>query len=340
VTEVMPEQLPRPAEPEAGKLVRFSGNPILRAVRDHAWESRYVFNPGAIRLDGKVYIAYRACGDDEVSSIGLALSSDGLRIDERLTNPVLKPQEEWEKRGCEDPRLTLIEGRIHMLYTAYSSIAAQIALASMDLDDFLSYRWDRWERCGLAFPGFEDKDATLFPVKFDGRFVMYHRIEPSIWISTSKYIGCPWPREDHRILVGPGAGMSWDGFKIGGGSQPIKTRYGWLLIYHGVDHAFVYRLGVLLVALDDPGTVLYRSPNPILEPEESYELGEPGRYVPNVVFTCGAVPATDKQVLDDDDEVVVYYGAADTVACAARAKVSDLIPDEVRQGRNHVGFQP
>jgi predicted GH43/DUF377 family glycosyl hydrolase len=168
---------------------------------------------------------------------------------------------------------------------------------------------------------------------------MYHRIEPSIWISTSKYIGCPWPREDHRILVGPGAGMAWDGFKIGGGSQPIKTRYGWLLIYHGVDHSFVYRLGVLLVALDDPGMVLYRSPNPILEPEESYELGEPGRYVPNVVFTCGAVPATDKQVLDDDDEVIVYYGASDTVACAACQKISDLIPEGVRKGRNHAGFR-
>ena len=128
--------------------------------------------------------------------------------------------------------------------------------------------------------------------------------------------------------------MSWDGFKIGGGSQPIKTKYGWLLIYHAVDQSFVYRLGVLLVALDDPGRLLYRSPNPVLEPKESYEIGERGCYVPNVVFTCGAVPIVDKEVLEDDDEVLVYYGAADTAACVATAKVSDLIPEEIRQGRN------
>lgn len=334
VREVLPEQPPCPTGPEAGKLKRFSGNPILRAIPEHPWESKYVFNPGAIGLDGKIYILYRACGEDEVSSIGLAISSDGLYIEERLEGPVFKPEDWWERKGCEDPRLVPIGDRIYMLYTAYSTVAAQVALASISVEDFLNRRWDMWRRHGLAFPSFEDKDATLFPQKFDGRYVMYHRIEPSIWVSSSGRLDCPWPREDHRILIGPGAGMAWDGFKIGGGSQPIKTKYGWLVIYHGVDQSFVYRLGVLLVELDDPGRVLYRSPNPILEPEETYELGEEGRYVPNVVFNCGAVPRVDKEVLDDDDEVLVYYGAADTVVGVGMAKVSDLIPEEIRHGRN------
>jgi len=338
VQEVMPEQLPRPAEPEAGKLSRFAENPIIKAIAEHQWESKYVFNPGAIRLNGKVYILYRACGEDEISRIGLAISSDGLHIEERLDSPIFEPVEDWEKKGCEDPRLVLIGERIHMLYTAYSSVAAQIACASIRLKDFLNHRWSRWEKRGLAFPGFEDKDGTLFPQMFNGRYVMYHRIEPSIWISFSERLDCPWPREDHRILVGPGAGMSWNGYKIGGGSQPIKTKYGWLLIYHGVDHSWVYRLGVLLVGLDDPGRLLYRSPNPVLEPQESCELGEEGCYVPNVVFTCGAVPSVDKEVLEDDDEILVYYGAADTATCVATAKVSDLIPEEIRQGRNHGGY--
>jgi predicted GH43/DUF377 family glycosyl hydrolase len=338
VQEVMPEQLPRPAEPEAGKLSRFAENPVIKAIAEHQWESKYVFNPGAIRLNGKVYILYRACGEDEISRIGLAISSDGLHIEERLDSPIFEPVEDWEKKGCEDPRLVLIGERIHMLYTAYSSVAAQIACTSIRLKDFLNRRWSRWEKRGLAFPGFEDKDATLFPQTFNGRYVMYHRIEPSIWISFSERLGCPWSREDHRILVGPGAGMSWDGFKIGGGSQPIKTKYGWLLTYHGVDHSWVYRLGVLLVGLDDPGRLLYRSPNPVLEPKESCELGEEGCFVPNVVFTCGAVPSVDKEVLEDDDEILVYYGAADTATCVATAKVSDLIPEEIRQGRNHGGY--
>ena len=338
VQEVLPEQLPRPAEPEAGKVRRFAGNPILKAIADHHWESKYVFNPGAIRLKDKIYILYRACGEDEISHIGLAISSDGLHIDERLDSPIFEPEEEWESKGCEDPRLVLIRERIYMFYTAYSSVAAQIALASIDLEDFLNRRWNKWRRHGLAFPGFDDKDATLFPEKFDGRYVMYHRIEPSIWISSSERLDCPWPRKDHRILLGPGAGMAWDGFKIGGGSQPIKTKYGWLLIYHGVDQSFVYRLGVLLVRLEDPGQLLYRSPNPILEPEEFYEVGGEGYYVPNVVFTCGAMPKVDKEVLGEDDEILVYYGAADTAACVATAKVSDLIPEEIRQDRNHASY--
>ena len=336
--QVMPEQLLRPAEPEAGKLSRFTGNPILKAIPEHPWESKYVFNPGAIMLKDKIYILYRACGEDEVSRIGLAISSNGLHIEERLESPIFEPGEEWEAKGCEDPRLVLIGERIYMFYTAYSSVSAQIALASIGLDDFLNRRWNTWRRHGLAFPGFDDKDATLFPQAFNGRYVMYHRIDPSIWISYSERLDCPWPRQEHRILVGPGAGMAWDGFKIGGGSQPIRTKYGWLLIYHGVDRSFIYRLGVLLVALDDPGYLLYRSPNPILEPEESYEIGEKGHYVPNVVFSCGAVSQVNKEMLDDDDEVLVYYGAADTVACVAIAKVSDLVPEEIRRGKNRSGY--
>ena len=339
VEQVMPEQLPRPAEPEAGKLIRFMENPILQGIAEHPWESKYVFNPGTMRLNGKIYILYRACGEDEVSRIGLAVSSDGFHIDERLEEPIFKPMDKWEKRGCEDPRPIVIKQRIYMLYTAYDSVTAQIALASIALNDFLGRRWSQWKRHGLVFPGFDNKDATLFPEMFDGRYIMYHRIDPSIWISSSERLGSPWPREDHRILLGPGAGMAWDGLKIGGGSQPIKTKYGWLLIYHGVDQSFIYRLGVLLVALDDPGQLVYRSPNPILEPEEAYEVGEEGCYVSNVVFTCGAVPSVDKEVLEDNDEILVYYGAADTAVGVATAKVSELIPEEIRRGRNRIGYK-
>jgi predicted GH43/DUF377 family glycosyl hydrolase len=122
--------------------------------------------------------------------------------------------------------------------------------------------------------------------------------------------------------------MLWDGKKIGGGTQPIKTKYGWLLIIHGVDHLRIYRLGILLLDLNDPTTVLYRSPNSVLEPETVYEEGtKVDAWVPNVVFTCGAVPVKDtKDVLDADDELLVYYGAADTVIGVATAKVGDLIP--------------
>jgi predicted GH43/DUF377 family glycosyl hydrolase len=140
---------------------------------------------------------------------------------------------------------------------------------------------------------------------------------------------CPFPREGQQIIAGPRTGMMWDGVKIGAGAQPIKTTRGWLNIYHGVDHERSYRLGVLFTALDDPAKVLYRSPNPILEPETGYELGDTeGRssWVPHVVFTCGAVPAEAKEIVGPDDEVLVYYGAADTVIGVARGKLRDLVP--------------
>lgn len=94
----------------------------------------------------------------------------------------------------------------------------------------------------------------------------------------------------------------------------------------------VYRLGVILVDLRDPSRLLYRSPNPILSPETELEVGERGRsWVPNVVFTCGAVPGTDKAILEDEDEVLVYYGASDTYMCLASARVAELIPEEIRR---------
>jgi len=155
---------------------------------------------------------------------------------------------------------------------------------------------------------------------------LLHRVEPAIWISRAERLECPWPEVGHRILVGPRSGEIWDGVKVGAGAQPLKTRDGWLLIYHGVDRRSVYRLGVLLVEGEDPGRVIYRSPNPVLEPREPYEVGEEGCQVPNVVFTCGAVPKDHKEILEPQDEILIYYGAADTVICVATAKVGELIP--------------
>jgi len=111
----------------------------------------------------------------------------------------------------------------------------------------------------------------------------------------------------------------WDSHKIGGGAVPIRTEEGWLCIYHGVDctcNGYIYRLGVMLLDLDDPSKIIARSPNPILWPEHDYELT--GR-VPNVTFACNAL-------LEDDGTVKVYYGAADTCIGLAESSLSDLIP--------------
>jgi predicted GH43/DUF377 family glycosyl hydrolase len=331
--EVVPEQITTLEQPQAGTLTRFDGNPILSPVKEHPWESKYVLNPGAIDLDGKIYLIYRAVGEDNISRLGLAISEDGFNFNERLDKPVFEPRDKSEKEGCEDPRLTLLGNRIYMLYTAYDGLVAQIACASIGVNDFLNYRWEAWRRHGYTFPGFTDKNGTLFPERFDGKFAMLHRVEPHIWITFSPHLCCPWPRREHKILAGSSTGLVWDGRKIGTGAPPIKTEYGWLLIFHGVDYAHVYRLGVMLLDLVNPATILYRSPNPILEPSEACEMGEPGScWVHNVVFTCGVVPRrSDKEVLNANDDLLVYYGASDTVISVATSRIADIIPEQLLQ---------
>jgi len=321
-----------PNQPPAGVLVRYDRNPVLKSIREHSWESKYVLNPGAIRLRGKVYLVYRAFGKDKVSRLGLAASKDGFKFTERLEQPIFEPMGRNEEKGCEDARLTLIGDRIFMLYTAYSGVLAQIGMASIEVNDFLNYNWQAWRRHGMVFPGFANKDGALFPEQFDGKYAMIHRVDPHIWLTFSSHLQCPWLRKEHKILADSTYGMLWDGKKIGGGSQPLKTRYGWLLIIHGVDYLRFYRLGVLLLDLDDPTTVIYRSPNAILEPKEKYEEGKANsKWVPNVVFTCGAVPMeSEKEILDAGDELLVYYGAADSVIGVASIKISELIPKQFR----------
>jgi predicted GH43/DUF377 family glycosyl hydrolase len=327
VEGVVRQTFPSEEQPPAEKLVRFSGNPVLSPISEHSWESKYLLNPGAIRLNGKVYLVYRAVGDDEISRLGLAASEDGFHFMERLPEPIFEPRTKGEEKGCEDPRLTRIGDRVYMTYTAYSMPVAQIAIASISVEDFVNHHWRSWHRHGLVFPGFTDKDAALFPELFEGKFAMLHRVDPHIWITFSTHMRCPWSRKEHTILAGSRPGMVWDSLKIGGGSPPLKTEYGWLLITHGVNHDHTYRLGVMLLDLTDPTTLIYRSPNAILEPTETFEIGGEDSWVPNVVFTCGAVSREEgKDILGAEDEILVYYGAADSLICVATARVRDFIP--------------
>ncbi|MCD6287646.1 MAG: hypothetical protein J7M12_00885, partial [Candidatus Hydrogenedentes bacterium] len=258
----------------AGKMWRPVDGPILEPIEDHEWESQYVLNCAVVRVDGTIFILYRAFGEDKISRLGLAWTKDGIHIDGRLDSPVFGPQTEYESRGTEDPRITVFGDTLYMLYTAYDGDVAQIALASISKDEFLARDWSAWKRWGLCFPGVYNKDAVLYPEKINGKFALYHRIDPNMWISYAETLECPWPRTGHRIVIGPRPGMMWDSIKVGAGAPPIKTDFGWLNIYHGVDYLRYYRLGVVLVDLDDPSELLYQSPNPVLEPEADFEVGK------------------------------------------------------------------
>jgi predicted GH43/DUF377 family glycosyl hydrolase len=294
-------------------MKRFHNNPILEPVPGHYWQNRLVFNAAALYAGQKVHLIYRAMGDDNVSRLGYASSSDGHSVDSREPEPVFAPANSHEELGCEDPRLTLIDGECLMAYTAYGDPLAniyQVSLTKITLEDLLSGNW-KWGERWLPFNGILNKDAVLFPRKVHGRYVMYHRIEPSICMAYSDDLK-RWC--DVRSVMRPRSD-SWDSLKVGAAGPPIEINEGWLFIYHGVDFNYVYRLGALLIDKDDPATILYRSKKPILEPTEPYErFGK----VPNVVFSCGSVMM--------DGKLLVYYGGADTVVCGAEYDLGELLP--------------
>jgi predicted GH43/DUF377 family glycosyl hydrolase len=289
-------------------MARFKGNPILGPIPGHHWESRYVFNPAMFEAGGRVHFLYRAMGEDMISRIGYASSTDGYKIDERLKVPVFEPLNPCETRGVEDPRVTVMGANCLMTYTAFGGIP-QIGITSIAMNDILEKKWV-WRERVYPFPGVINKNSALFPRKMGEDYVLFHRIDPNICIAYSKDL-THWsdsgpvmrPRENH-----------WDCLKIGIAGQPLELKEGWLQIYHGVDYNRIYRLGALLLDTEDPKKILYRSEEPFLEPLEDYECNG---LVPNVVFSCGAVIR--------GDEVLISYGASDSVICVSNFKIDELL---------------
>jgi predicted GH43/DUF377 family glycosyl hydrolase len=280
------------------------------------------------RFDGN--IVYRAIGESDVSVLGHASSFDGLHINERLDEPIYVPREPFEGAsaahpyayqsggiyisggggmgGCEDPRLTRIGDRVYMTYIAYDGHShPRVALSSICIDDFLNKKW-KWKRPVLISPPYiVDKNACILPEKINGKYVIFHRVFPNILIDFVDDLDFDGKS---RWLVGqytiPTRALSsdWDNLKVGCGPPPMKTKYGWLLIYQAVGSSDEsrYKIGAMLLDLQDPTKVLARTKTPILEPLAAYE-NEGCKY--GVIYPCGAVII--------EDRLFVYYGGADMV---------------------------
>ena len=294
------------------KLKRVSDQPILSPNPAHEWEATAVFNCAAIYDNGLVHMIYRATDitsngrDGEyINSFGYAVSVDGVNFN-RLEQPILKNDIPQEARGPEDPRIVKIGETFYMMYTGYGGRFGgdyRISLAtSKNLID--------WQRHGVMLDE-ANKDASLFPEKINGKYLMFHRRPPSIWLATSDDLA-NW--EDHRCVMKAIPNSSWENEKIGIGGPPIKRDDGWLLIYHGVSKDHRYSLGIALLDLDYPTKVIARQAEPILEPELDWEVNG---YVPNVVFSCGQVII--------GDELLVYYGGADTAIGVAKIRMDEVV---------------
>lgn len=322
--DLKPSEEKAPVSPvDSRKFVRFEGNPILKPAPELEWQSLGVFNPAAIYEGGKVHILYRAQGTDGTSVIGYASSTDGIHIDENLTEPIYVPREDFEKKahengnsGCEDPRITRIDDRIFMTYTAYDGVnPPRVAMTSIALTDFLSKNWN-WDKPRLISPpGIDDKDACILKSMNNEGYIAFHRLNEVIWLDFLEDLEFP----DKKFLAGSVMAQSrkdkWDNIKLGISSPPIATEHGWILLYHAVsDPDFKYKVGAMLLDSTDPRVILGRTEEPLLEPIEPYELeGQ----VPNVVFPCGSVVI--------DGIIYLYYGGADSVTGVATMPLKSLL---------------
>lgn len=311
------------------QLDRFHNNPILQPRAENAWEAKAVFNAGVIYTDKKICLFYRAMSADNTSVCGYATSTDGFNIEERAPEPVYVPREDFEKKcccdansGCEDPRLTQIGKTVYVCYTAYQGQnVLRVALTSIKLENLIRQKWDWTKPLLISSPKTDNKDAALFPKKINGKFAVLHRLGVSIWIDFVDNLRF----ENHnwlagKILMDPRQEYK-DNKKIGINGPPLETKYGWLLLYHGVSKSDgKYHLWASLLDLEDPTKIIARSDKPILEAEMCYE-----KYgiVPNVVFSNGAVIK--------DGQLFVYYGGADKVLGVATIKLSELMAGLLKQ---------
>jgi predicted GH43/DUF377 family glycosyl hydrolase len=293
---------------------RVGSNPIL-APTDLDFPAAAITNPGAIEQDGEVVLLPRVVDLSGHSSIHVARSRngvDGWRVEREPILRYARPDCRYEQWGCEDARVVFLEPeeQYYITYTAYSSNGAAVAIArSKDLCEA--------ERISLIFAP-NNKDAVLFPQRFEGRWAVLHRPdagnEQHIWSAFSPDL-VHWG-EPHCVLKSAG-GAAWDGVKVGAGPPPVLTDHGWLMLYHGVKlygGHMVYRAGAAMLERDRPHKLARRCDHWLFQSEAEYELSG---FMPNVVFPTG--------LLLRGDELWLYYGAADTYSCLAIASLKDVL---------------
>lgn len=332
---------------EGIKLKKHEKNPIM-IPRPYSWESQAVFNPGAVVSRNKIHLFYRAIGNDGVSRIGYASSEDGLNFKERLFYPVyyLKDVEDMKKHwpftsparpfydkalyasgggwgGCEDPRAVLIDGKIYLTLNIFNGWNfMRVAVISIAESDLLNKKW-KWDPLNyLSHPGDRQKNWVLFPEKIKGKFAIFHNLDKGdpnqVFVTYADKLH--WPlmptikdAPDPQSL--PDHLVAWHKRTRSAASPPIKTKDGWLLLYHAMDAdgSNRYKLGAMLLDIEDPNKVICRSQRPILEPEKWYE----NDWKPGIIYANGSVVK--------DGKLFVYYGGGDKYIGVASIELKKLL---------------
>jgi predicted GH43/DUF377 family glycosyl hydrolase len=295
------------------EIKKYNKNPII-TKDDVPFKVNSIFNAGAVKFEDKNLLLCRVEMPNGRSSLVLAESINGYDF-KVASNPCLTPEDhkecyEYVKWGIEDPRINRVGNTFYLTYTCYSKYQPLVILAeTKNFKNFIIHG-------PITEPS--NKDCAIFPEKIDGYYWKVDRpsagLRGDIWISKSPDL-IHWG--GYRFLMEPELG-TWEEHKIGNSSPPIKTKEGWLMLYHGVrgsGNSLIYRIGVVLLDINKPWLIKGRSKAPIIFPEYDYErVGDVG----NVAFTNG-------WIVETNGEVKIYYSGADTNICIATTRLDYLL---------------
>ena len=314
-------------------MIRNSKNPIITRldvpdIQPNLVDVTSVFNPGAIKFNGKYLLMLRVQSRSRETYMVMADSSDGIDFKVRDKIVDFKGMENVKEKiyHIYDARLTKIEDKYYIMFAMDMEGSCQLGLGTTS--DFENFEF-------MGIVSNEDiRNGVLFPEKVNGKYLRMDRPNKSKLVGgpTSGSTICLSESDDlinweAKAALINGRFHYWDEH-IGSGPPPVKTKRGWLHIYHGIAGHFgssnIYQAGVILLDLNDPTKVLGRSRCNILEPREIWELAG---QVPNVCFPSGMIVEKfdSEGFAEPDSEVKIYYGAADTVVGLARTTIQELI---------------
>ncbi len=292
---------------------RYSGNPVI--PRDAIPSSNSIFNSAVVPFEGKFAGVFRCDNRARRMQMHAGFSDDGINWDinpERIHFKADDP-EIGEFIYGYDPRVCWIEDRYYVTWCNGYKGRPTIGMGyTYDFKEFF-----QMENAFLPY----NRNGVMFPRKIGDNYAMLSRPSDNghtpfgdMYYSESPDLTY-WGK--HRFVMGTKGG--WQSTKVGAGSVPIETTEGWLVTYHGVltsCNGFVYSWGAVLLDIDEPWKVLYRTRPYLLSPWKDYEcVGD----VPNVTFPCAALAD------DETGRLAIYYGGADTVVCVAFCQVDELI---------------
>ncbi len=294
---------------------RYDQNPIIQ--RDATINSNSIFNSAVVPWEDGYIGVFRCDSRSRSMDIFVGRSKNGLDWEFELEPLVFEGDEEiTAKEYRYDPRVVKIGDKYFVTWcNGYHGPTIGIGY---------TYDFKTFYQCENAFLPY-NRNGVLFPRKINGNYAMVSRPSDTghtpfgdVFYSESPDMTY-WGK--HRFVMGTikGNDSAWQSTKIGPGPVPIETDEGWLMFYHGVLNScngFVYSFGAVLLDIDEPWKVKYRSKPYLLSPQTMYEcVGD----VPNVCFPCAALSDAES------GKIAIYYGCADTVTGLCFTTVDDVI---------------